>query len=89
MNMYMHIYGYICMSYSSSCPASMSLWHAHSGVMVFHYPSIGQKDTRLYPYCSGSILGPSHSRHLTLSPHDPAPPPPLRPPVTYMGLLLY
>ena len=57
---------------------SVSLCHAHSGVVVFHSPSRGQRDTRLCPYCYGYILGPSYSRHLTISPHDPTPPP--RPP---------
>ena len=39
-------------SYSSySWTASVSLCYAHSGVVVFHYPRRGQKDTKLCPYC--------------------------------------
>ena len=59
-----------------SWPASVYLWHTHSGVVVFYYLCIGQKDTRLCPYCYGSILGLSYSCHLTLSPRDPTSPPP-------------
>ena len=54
----------------------MSIWHAHSGLVVFHYPSRGKTDTRLCPYCYSCILGLSYSLHLTLSPRDPTPPPP-------------
>ena len=77
-----------CLPSSSFCSASVSLWYAHSGVVVFHYPIRGQKETRLCPYCYGSILGPSYSCHLNLSPCDPMPPPPLLPPVTSPVLLI-
>ena len=77
-------------SSSSSSPASVSLWHGHSGVAVFHYPSRGQKDTRLCTYCHGYIIGLSFICHFTIYPRDPtnAPPPPLLLPVTSPGLLL-
>ena len=51
-------------------PFPYGLWYAHSGVVVFHYPSRRQKDTRRCPYCYGSILGPSYSRHLILYPRE-------------------
>ena len=88
-------YHHLSMVFSSSWPAYMSIWHARSGVVMFRYPSRVQKDTRLCPYCCGSVLGPYYSYQLTLSPRDltpppppPPPPPPLRPPVTSPGLLL-
>ena len=36
-------------SSSYSRPASVSQWHVHSRVMVFHILHIGQRDTRLCP----------------------------------------
>ena len=84
--MYNHLFRLVVSS-PSSWMVSVSLWHAHSGVVVFHYPSRGQKYTRLCPYCYGSILGPSYSCHLNIAPRETTTPP-LRPPVTSPGLLL-
>ena len=59
--------------------SGIGLWHTHSGVVVFHCLIRVQKGIRLIPYYCGSILGPSYSRDLTLSPLDPTPqtPPPV------------
>ena len=45
-NFYKNINTY---SSSSSRPASVSRWHAHSRVVVFHTLHRGQRDTRLCP----------------------------------------
>ena len=37
---------------SSSQPASVSWWHAHSRALVFHTLYRGQRDTRIYPWIS-------------------------------------
>ena len=60
-------------SFSRTSP--LSLCHDHRGEVVFNYRSRIQKNTRLCPYCCGSILGSSYIRHLTISPLDPTPPP--------------
>ena len=76
-----------CSYYASSWTASVSPCHVHGGVVMLHYPSRGQRDTIICPYCYGYILGPSNSCELTLSSHVSTNPP-LRPPVTSPDLLL-
>ena len=58
-------------SFSRTSP--LSLCHDHRGEVVFNYRSRIQKNTRLCPYCCGSILGPSYSRQFPLHPRDTPP----------------